>query len=129
MEILSSRTLVRPTDPARSQAFYGETLGLAVYRQFGPPDAPGVVYFCGNGLLEVSGHAAPTAQPGHVCLWLQVRDVHTEYDRLVSRGVTGLRPPRTEPWGLIEAWISDPDGINIVLVEIPADHPLRADQR
>lgn len=103
MEILSSRTLVRPTDPARSQAFYGETLGLAVYRQFGPPDAPGVVYFCGNGLLEVSGHAAPTVQPGHVCLWLQVRDVHTEYDRLVSRGVTGLRPPRTEPWGLIEA--------------------------
>src|SRR5699024_12130843 len=63
VEILSSRSLVRPTDPARSQAFYGETLGLAVYRQFGPPDAPGVVYFCGNGLLEVSGHAAPTAQP------------------------------------------------------------------
>jgi hypothetical protein len=26
-------------------------------------------------------------------------------------------------------WIEDPDGIRIVLVEIPADHPLRRDQR
>lgn len=129
MEILSSRTLLRPTDPQRSQRFYGETLGLAVYRQFGPTEAPGVVYFCGNGLLEVSGHAATTAGPSHLSLWLQVRDVHDEYDRLTGLGVTGVRAPRTEPWGLLEAWIADPDGIQIVLVQIPEDHPLRADQR
>jgi hypothetical protein len=30
---------------------------------------------------------------------------------------------------LIEMWIEDPDGIRIVLVEVPADHPLRRDQR
>ena len=30
-----------------------------------------------------------------------------------------------EPWGLTEMWIEDPDGIRIVLVEVPADHPLR----
>ena len=30
-----------------------------------------------------------------------------------------------EPWGLIEMWIADPDGTRIVLVEVPADHPLR----
>jgi hypothetical protein len=29
---------------------------------------------------------------------------------------------------LIEMWIQDPDGIQIVLVEVPADHPLRRDQ-
>ena len=34
-------------------------------------------------------------------------------------------PPVREPWGLIEMWIADPDGVGIVLVEIPADHPLR----
>jgi hypothetical protein len=26
-------------------------------------------------------------------------------------------------------WIEDPDGVRIVLVEVPADHPLRSDQR
>jgi hypothetical protein len=31
--------------------------------------------------------------------------------------------------GLIEMWIENPDGIRIVLVEVPADHPLRRDLR
>jgi hypothetical protein len=26
-------------------------------------------------------------------------------------------------------WIEDPDGVRIVLVEVPEDHPLRRDQR
>jgi hypothetical protein len=34
-----------------------------------------------------------------------------------------------EPWGLTELWIEDPDGVRIVLVEVPADHPLRRDPR
>jgi len=40
-----------------------------------------------------------------------------------------LREPRLEPWGLREMWIEDPDGVRLVLVEIPDDHPLRRDQR
>jgi hypothetical protein len=40
-----------------------------------------------------------------------------------------LREPRVESWGLHEMWIQDPDGLRIVLVEIPSDHPLRRDQR
>jgi len=37
--------------------------------------------------------------------------------------------PATEPWGLIEMWIEDPDGVPIMLVEVPADLPLRRDPR
>ncbi|GHF31807.1 hypothetical protein GCM10018772_66880 [Streptomyces fumanus] len=44
---------------------------------------------------------------------------------LRGRGVEIVRPPVKEPWGLVEMWIEDPDGTPIVLVEIPADHPLR----
>jgi hypothetical protein len=40
-----------------------------------------------------------------------------------------VREPRREPWGLIEMWIADPDGVHIVLVEVPEDHPLRRDSR
>jgi hypothetical protein len=39
------------------------------------------------------------------------------------------QPPRLEPWGLVETWIEDPDGVRIVLVEVPDDHPLRRDRR
>ena len=127
MEVLSSRILLRPSDPARSQMFYGDVLGLAVYREFGPPDRRGVVFFLGNGLLEVSGHS--DSPPVGLGLWLQVRDVAAEHQRLLSAGVTVTQPPRREPWGLVEMWIEDPDGVRIVLVEVPEDHPLRRDQR
>ena len=127
MEVLSSRVLLRPSDPARSRAFYGEVLGLAVYREFGPPEHPGVVFFLGNGLLELSGRSGEI--PRGLALWLQVRDVAAEHARLTAAGVPVRRPPAVEPWGLVEMWIADPDGVPIVLVEVPADHPLRRDQR
>lgn len=128
MDVLNSRLLLRPTDAGRSRAFYRDVLGLAVAREFGDPSDPGMVFFCGQGLLEVSGHATEAPSAGFA-LWLQVRDVAAEWQRLTSLGVTGLREPRVEPWGLVEAWIADPDGVRIVLVEVPADHPLRRDQR
>jgi predicted enzyme related to lactoylglutathione lyase len=127
MEVLSSRILLRPSDLARSQAFYGDVLGLAVYREFGPPERPGVVFFLGSGLLEVSGQSEEP--PVGLALWVQVRNVSAEHERLATAGVTVTRPPRREPWGLVEMWIEDPDGLRIALVEVPDDHPLRRDTR
>jgi catechol 2,3-dioxygenase-like lactoylglutathione lyase family enzyme len=128
MDVLSSRILLRPGDPDRSHRFYRDQLGLAVYREFGPPDQPGVVFFLGQGLLEVSGRSAGPAGPA-VMIWLQVRDVRAEHERLAAAGVRVLRGPAAEPWGLTEMWIEDPDGVRIVLVEVPSDHPLRRDPR
>jgi catechol 2,3-dioxygenase-like lactoylglutathione lyase family enzyme len=130
MEILSSRVLLRPRDVEASRRFYRDVLGLAVYREFGPPEHRGTVFFLGGGFLEVSGSgSAPGPADGAVRLWLQVRDVHTAARDLAEAGVPVVREPRTEPWGLVEMWIADPDGVPIVLVEIPEDHPLRRDQR
>jgi catechol 2,3-dioxygenase-like lactoylglutathione lyase family enzyme len=128
VEVLSSRILLRPADLGQSRYFYRDVLGLAIYREFGPPDDPGVVFFLGPGLLEVSGRSAGAAGRS-VMIWLQVRDVRAEHERLAAAGVRVLRPPETEPWGLVEMWIEDPDGVRIVLVEVPADHPLRRDLR
>ena len=127
MEVLSSRVLLRPSDPARSRAFYRDVLGLAVYREFGPPDDPGLVFFLGNGLLEVAGRSEEP--PGGLALWLQVRDVAAEHSRLRAAGVPVVQEPRQEPWGLVEMWVADPDGVLIALVEVPEDHPLRRDRR
>ena len=124
VHVLSSRTLLRPTDPERSRAFYGEALGLAVYREFGTGPERGTVYFLGGGFLEVSGRSDAPPSPG-LQLWLQVADATAAHEELVERGVEVLRPPVKEPWGLIEMWIADPDGVRIVITEVPEDHPLR----
>jgi predicted enzyme related to lactoylglutathione lyase len=128
VEVLSSRILLHPVDLARSRHFYRDVLGLAVNREFGTLADPSVVFFLGGGLLEISGPtASPPGRP--VQIWLQVRDVHAEHDRLTGAGAHVLREPTVEPWGLTEMWIEDPDGVRIVLVEVPADHPLRRDSR
>jgi catechol 2,3-dioxygenase-like lactoylglutathione lyase family enzyme len=128
VDVLSSRILLRPSALDRSRRFYRDLLGLAIYREFGPPEDPGLVFYLGQGLLEVSGHAP--GPPGRsVMIWIQVRDVHAEHARLAAAGVPIVREPIAEPWGLIEMWIEDPDGIRIVLVEVPAGHPLRRDLR
>ncbi|MET9621565.1 VOC family protein [Streptomyces sp. NPDC006464] len=125
MHVLSSRILLRPADPERSRRFYGETLGLAVHREFGTGPQRGTVYFLGGGFLEVSGRAdAPSPSP-ELRLWLQVADVRAVHEELRGRGVEVLREPVTEPWGLVEMWIADPDGVRIAVVEVPEDHPLR----
>lgn len=128
MEVLSSRILLRPADLDRSRRFYRDVLGLAVYREFGPPDSPGVVFFLGPGFLEVSGHG-PGGAGSSPMIWLQVRDVRAEHDRLAAAGARVVREPREEPWGLVEMWIEDPDGVRIVIVEVPEGHPLRRDPR
>ncbi|MEU2791293.1 VOC family protein [Streptomyces sp. NPDC007100] len=124
VHVLSSRVLVRPSDPERSREFYGSALGLEVYREFGTGPERGTVFFLGGGFLEVSGRSQepPTAT---LQLWLQVADAAAAHKELAARGVEVLRPPVQEPWGLIEMWIADPDGHRIVLTEVPADHPLR----
>ncbi|GHH72231.1 glyoxalase [Streptomyces sulfonofaciens] len=124
VHVLSSRTLLSPTDPERSRAFYGEQLGLEVYREFGTGPERGTVYFLGGGFLELSGRSEHPPSPA-LRLWLQVADAAAAHDELRARGVEILRAPRQEPWGLVEMWITDPDGCRIVLVEVPGDHPLR----
>jgi hypothetical protein len=73
-------------------------------------------------VLKVSGHA--DGPPGSsVMIWIQVRDVHAEHAQLAAAGVPIVREPVAEPWDLIEMWIEDPDGLRIVLVEVPAGSP------
>jgi predicted enzyme related to lactoylglutathione lyase len=125
VQVLSSRILLRPADPERSRAFYGGKLGLEIYREFGTGPGRGVVYFLGGGFLEVAGRSEVPPSPA-LKLWLQVPDAAAAHKELTEAGVTVVRPPVKEPWGLIEMWIEDPDGTEIVLVEVPADHPLRS---
>jgi predicted enzyme related to lactoylglutathione lyase len=127
VEILSSRVLLAPNDFERSVRWYRDTLQLRVFREFGAGgEVTGVVFFLGGAGLELSRSGArPEALGRGLVMWLQVPDVDAEHARLAGAGVTVRQPPTTMPWGLREAWIEDPDGVGICLVEVPDHHPLR----
>jgi catechol 2,3-dioxygenase-like lactoylglutathione lyase family enzyme len=128
VEILASRFLLHPRDLDRSVAFYRDTLGLHPMREFGAGAGRGFVFFLGGGFLELAGRsdAAPAACTE---LWLQVRDVTALEARLAAADVPILESAVRKPWGLIELRAADPDGLMLVFVEVPPEHPLRRDHR
>ncbi|WP_067861733.1 VOC family protein [Nocardia shimofusensis] len=126
MDILGSRVILRPRDYQATLAFYRDGLGLAVAREY----PGGTVFFAGQSLIEVAAHGGSgEASTFDGALWLQVRDVQDAAAELATKGIVIDRAPKQEPWGLIEMWTKDPDGVPIVLVQIPAEHPLRRDSR
>jgi catechol 2,3-dioxygenase-like lactoylglutathione lyase family enzyme len=127
MEILASRMLFRPADYQRSLNFYRDQIGLAIFRDYGA----GTVFFAGQSLIELANHGADEnpARPFPGALWLQVRDVIATQAELESRGVEIVREARQEPWGLHEMHVIDPDGVLLIFVQIPPEHPLRRDTR
>lgn len=127
MEILASRVLLRPADYQRSLRFYRDEIGLAIARDYGA----GTVFYAGQSLIELAGHGNPdqTAASFPGALWLQVRDVAATQSELEGRGVSIAREARREPWGLHEMHVTDPDGVTLIFVQVPADHPLRRDTR
>ncbi len=76
----------------------------------------------GGGFLEIT--RASTSSPS-VTLWVQVRDVRAEEDRLRAAGVKVVKSVERMPWGLIESWVHDEEGNELHLVEVPDDHPIR----
>ena len=124
MQVLSSRVLLRPSDYAAAVAFYEDGIGLSRYREWGQPGHRGVVYFLGGGFLELTEGSSAEAPRG-VRLWLQVADVHAARDELARRGIAISAEPERKPWGLVEMSVHDPDGLELVVIETPLDHPLR----
>lgn len=127
MEILASRMPLRPADYQQSLTFYRDRIGLAIAREY----SGGTVFFAGQSLLELAGYGAPDHSGGPFpgALWLQVRDLEATQAELRGRGVAIAREARQEPWGLHEMHVVDPDGITLIFIQIPADHPLRRDTR
>ena len=129
MHVVNSRVLLRPRDFDASLRFYEDALGLVRFREWGAPGHRGVVFFLGGGLLELSEAPGASGDPGTVRLWLQVADAAAAEAELRAKGVAVASPPERKPWGLVEMTVRDPDGLAVVVVEVPGDHPLRKDSR
>lgn len=128
MEILSSRFMLHPSNYDRSLAFYRDVLGLHPMREFGSGEGRGIVFFLGGGFLELT--AGPNDPPAPSTeLWLQVRDARVLEQELRAASVPIVESAVEKPWGLVELRATDPDGLSLIFVEVPEDHPLRRDHR
>jgi lactoylglutathione lyase len=120
---------LRVADSGRSIAFYAsigyEVLGEVPATELGTltmlklPDDEFVA------LELVQGPASGRIQPGGLShLVIQVEDVHATVARLAARGVQTEAPG--SPDGSADfwtAWVTDPDGYRIELVQWPDGHP------
>ena len=111
-------TVLFVRDLARCLTFYRDTLGLEVTES--TPELASFqmenVYFL---LLEVSAAARMISEEAlelkidggpRVLLAAGVEDVDAAYESLKAKGVTVLRPPTDQPWGLRTAYFADPEG-------------------
>jgi len=115
-KVMATVLFVRDLD--RCTAFYRDTLGLQV--QESDPDSVSFhmddLYFL---LLEVSAAARLVSEEAlelkieggpRMLLAAGVEDVDAAYETLKAKGVTFLRPPTDQPWGLRTAHFADPEG-------------------
>jgi len=109
------------TDVDRAKTFYGEKLGFTIdvdqpmgdkrYVQ-ATPHGSGCSISFGIGITETK----PGALGG---LLLAVADIQAVYNELSGRGVD-MTEPKTEPWGAIHSYLSDPDGNKWTIQQKPA---------
>lgn len=109
------------TDVDRAKAFYGEKFGFNIdvdqpmgdkrYVQATPPGSGCSISF-GTGITETK----PGAMDG---LLLVVADIQAVHKELSGRGIT-LTEPKTEPWGSVHCYLSDPDGNKWTIQQKPS---------
>jgi catechol 2,3-dioxygenase-like lactoylglutathione lyase family enzyme len=111
-------TVLFVRDLAQCTTFYRDTLGL----QPNFSDEVSVTFPMEGRyllLLAVSSAASlvqmdvstfSVAGGPRVLLAAGVEDVDATYEELLARGVTFLRPPTDQPWGLRTAHFADPEG-------------------
>jgi lactoylglutathione lyase len=119
---------IRVRDVDRTLAFYEGKLGFEEMLRLERDGALWLVYLriTDDQYLEVfpdaaGDEAAPEAANGlnHVCL--TVDDIETVVRELEGQGIPLFRPLKTGADGNRQAWIRDPDGNRIELMEMAPD--------
>jgi lactoylglutathione lyase len=123
-------TVLFVRDLAGCMTFYRDTLGLQV--QESDPNSVSFqmenVYFL---LLEISAAAHMISEEAlelkieggpRGLLAAGVEDVDAAYETLKAKGVTFLRPPTNQSWGLRTAYFADPEG-NLWEINQPVGSP------
>jgi lactoylglutathione lyase len=110
-------------DIDKAQRFYTETLGLPLKHRSGDYaqialSGTRLGLFSRAAMAAVLGHAlVPGAPSAKFELGFKVDDCDAAFDELVACGVPAITAPQTRSWGQRTAYVADPDGNLIELVE------------
>ena len=97
------------------QTFYGEVLGLELEEAWDENGDRGAIYRLPDGGQIEIGFAPDAPPAAGFSLQIEVEDVNAERDRIApSWPVEG---PEPRPWGAIYLYLTDPDGVDIILYE------------
>jgi methylmalonyl-CoA/ethylmalonyl-CoA epimerase len=101
-------------DADRSQAFYGNFLGLPLLYRFGT-----LVFFDLGNLRLMLGQDGEV-KPGNTCVYLRVSDIEGAHAALQAKGITFQEGPkliaRMPDHELWMAFFQDPDGHQLALM-------------
>jgi lactoylglutathione lyase len=114
-------------DLERSLQFYRDGFGFSL--KFRWPEEGAAEFFylerngSGLGLGRPNGDAyglpVKVGLPATFVLCTYVQDLDRLYAALVERGVRGLSAPADQPWGERIAYVQDPDGYPILVIQAP----------
>ena len=121
-------TMIRVRDLKTSLDFYTRLLGMKLLRQKDYPSGEFTLVFVGYGdeasdaVIELTHNWGQTEPydlgTGFGHLAIGVPDIHATCDRLAAEGVNIPRPPGPlKHGGSVIAFIEDPDGYKIELIE------------
>jgi lactoylglutathione lyase len=121
-------TMIRVRDLETSLDFYTRLLGMKLLRQKDYPSGEFTLVFVGYGdeasdaVIELTHNWGQTEPydlgTGFGHLAIGVPDIHATCDRLAAEGVNIPRPPGPmKHGGSVIAFIEDPDGYKIELIE------------
>jgi predicted enzyme related to lactoylglutathione lyase len=108
------------SDLARSERFYRDALGAQI-RQIHSRESM-AQFITGPGVVLAVGRSDATPQPGGAGgFLLQVVDLDAAIARVAAAGGTVERPPNAgaPPSGVRSAFIRDPDGVGIEVIQFP----------
>ncbi len=125
--ILELRIALTAKDYERSVKFYCEGLGLEPAAIWNNGGGQALMLEMGKATLEVFDEAqaetidqleAGKRISGQVRFALQVPDLKTAMERLLTHGATLVHAPVTMPWGDQNVRLQDPDGMQITLFQV-----------
>ena len=119
---------INVTDLERSVRFYEDIVGLKVQTRTQIPDVDEVVLAAdvGGGRLQLARHLDRTGQIDHGdALWkiyMNVDDCAGVHQRALDAGFEStMAPERLDRWPVTVAFIIDPDGYSIELIQYHHD--------
>lgn len=113
-----NHVMIRVADLDASVRFYHDVVGL---KQVHRPafDFPGAWFALGEQQLHLVGDPEAPSSSGHHHFALWVDDPAEAKRELLARGWTRLRGPNARPDGVMQLFVTDPDGYIFELMSAP----------